>query len=63
VQDRLRDDAVHLRALIANGAQVMVCGGRDMAAGVMQAMVDVMAPIDLTPVSLKAQGRYVEDVY
>ncbi|HEX6001880.1 MAG TPA: PepSY domain-containing protein [Hyphomicrobiaceae bacterium] len=63
VQDCLRRDADRLRALIANGAQVMVCGGRDMAAGVMQAMVDVLAPIGLTPFALKAQGRYAEDVY
>jgi sulfite reductase (NADPH) flavoprotein alpha-component len=34
-----------------------------MAAGVMQAMADVLAPIGLTPVALKAQGRYAEDVY
>ncbi|MGJ4931899.1 PepSY domain-containing protein [Bradyrhizobium sp. HKCCYLS2038] len=63
VQDRLRDDADRLRTLIAGGAQVMVCGGRGMAAGVMQAMADVLAPIGLAPVALKAQGRYVEDVY
>lgn len=63
VQDRLRGDADRLRALIANGAQVMVCGGRDMAAGVMQTMADVLAPTGLTPVALKAQRRYVEDVY
>ena len=52
-----------LRALIASGAQVMVCGGRDMAAGVAEAITDVLAPIGLTPVALKAQGRYAEDVY
>jgi sulfite reductase (NADPH) flavoprotein alpha-component len=63
VQDRLRKDADRLRALIAGGAQVMVCGGRDMAAGVMAAMADVLAPTGLTLVALKAQGRYAEDVY
>jgi len=63
VQDRLRKDADRLRALIASGAQIMVCGGRDMAAGVMEAMADVLAPTGLTPVALKAQGRYAEDVY
>jgi sulfite reductase (NADPH) flavoprotein alpha-component len=63
VQDCLREDANRLRALIADGAQVLVCGGRDMATGVMQAMADVLGPIGLTPVALKAQGRYVEDVY
>ncbi len=63
VQDRLRKDADRLRALIASGAQVMVCGGRDMAAGVTEAIADVLAPTGLTPVALKAQGRYAEDVY
>lgn len=63
VQDRLRKDADRLRALIAGGAQIMVCGGRDMAAGVMEAMADVLAPTGLTPVALKVQGRYAEDVY
>jgi sulfite reductase (NADPH) flavoprotein alpha-component len=63
VQDRLRRDADRLRALVASGAQIMVCGGRDMAAGVMQAMAEVLAPIGLTPAALKADGRYAEDVY
>jgi sulfite reductase (NADPH) flavoprotein alpha-component len=63
VQDRLRQDADRLRALIASGAQVMVCGGRDMAAGVTEAIADVLAPTGLTPIALKAQGRYAEDVY
>jgi sulfite reductase (NADPH) flavoprotein alpha-component len=63
VQDRLRKDADHLRAMIADGAQIMVCGGREMAAGVMGALAEVLAPAGLTPIALKAQGRYVEDVY
>jgi len=63
VQDRLRKDADRLRALIADGAQIMVCGGRDMAAGVMEAIADVLAPAGLTPLALKVQGRFVEDVY
>ncbi|MFN4281572.1 MAG: PepSY domain-containing protein [Alphaproteobacteria bacterium] len=63
VQDRLCDDADRLRTLIANGAHIMVCGGRDMAAGVMQALADVLEPTSLTPATLKAQGRYAEDVY
>ncbi len=63
VQDRLRKDADRFRALIAGGAQVMVCGGRDMAAGVTEAIADVLAPTGLTPMVLKAQGRLAEDVY
>lgn len=63
VQDRLRADADRLRALIAGGAQVMVCGGRDMAAGVTAALADLLAPTGLSPATLRAGGRYVEDVY
>ncbi|MFD1330086.1 PepSY domain-containing protein [Mycoplana ramosa] len=63
VQDRLREDAGRLRALITGGAQIMVCGGREMAAGVMAALTDILAPANLDPIALKAQGRYVEDVY
>jgi sulfite reductase (NADPH) flavoprotein alpha-component len=63
VQDRLRQDAARLRTLIADGAQVMVCGGREMAAGVMAALADVLAPLGLDPATLKARGRYAEDVY
>ncbi|MEI2387376.1 PepSY domain-containing protein [Breoghania sp. JC706] len=63
VQDVLRRDADTLRRLIAEGARIMICGGRDMAAGVAAAMEDILAPVALSPVILKAQGRYVEDAY
>jgi sulfite reductase (NADPH) flavoprotein alpha-component len=63
VQDRLRTDSDHLRELIVNGAQIMVCGGRDMASSVLDVMTDLLAPIGLTPIALKAAGRYAEDVY
>ncbi|WP_256822838.1 MULTISPECIES: PepSY domain-containing protein [unclassified Pseudomonas] len=63
VQDRLLGDALALRALIENGAQVLVCGSREMAKGVMQALDNVLAPLHLSVLALKAQGRYREDVY
>jgi sulfite reductase (NADPH) flavoprotein alpha-component len=63
VQDQLIADADNLRILIAQGAQIMVCGGRDMAQSVMAALEQVLAPTRLTPILLKAEGRYVEDVY
>lgn len=63
VQDALRADAAQVRAAIAKGARVMVCGGRDMAQGVTQALADILHPVGLTPAQLKAEGRYVEDVY
>jgi len=63
VQDALRGDATEVARLIRDGARVMVCGGRDMAAGVADALAEILAPAGLTPAVLKAQGRYVEDVY
>ena len=63
MQDALRQDAEAIRSLMARGAQVMVCGGREMAQGVREAMDDILAPIGLSPALLKAGGRYAEDVY
>ena len=63
VQDRLRADADRLRALIGAGAQVLVCGGREMAAGVKETLGELLVPAGLTPGLLKADGRYLEDVY
>ena len=63
VQDALRRDGARVMRLIAEGAQVVVCGGREMATGVTSALADILAPAGLTPARLKAEGRYVEDVY
>lgn len=63
VQDALRADADHIAKLIGEGAQVLVCGGRDMAAGVTTTLTDILAVTGLTPTTLKAEGRYVEDTY
>ncbi len=63
VQDALRGDAALVAQLIGDGARVMVCGGRDLAAGVADALAEILAPTGLTPAVLKTEGRYVEDVY
>jgi len=63
VQDALRGDAAEVSRLIRDGARVMVCGGRNMAAGVAEALAEILAPSGLSPAVLKAEGRYVEDVY
>jgi sulfite reductase (NADPH) flavoprotein alpha-component len=63
VQDALRGDAAQVVHLVREGARVMVCGGRDMAAGVADALAEILASAGLTPAVLKAEGRYVEDVY
>ncbi len=63
VQDALRRDAAQVAQLVRDGARVMVCGGRDMAAGVAETLSDILAPTGFTSAGLKAEGRYVEDVY
>ena len=63
VQDTLRRDAKHLSSLITQGAQILVCGGRDMASGVHSVLTEILTPMGLTPALLKAEGRYAEDVY
>lgn len=63
VQDRLIEDAQNLVDLVAQGAQIMVCGGRAMAEGVAQAWERVLYGSGLSVSQLRKQGRYVEDVY
>ena len=63
VQDALRAEAAEVARLVRAGARVMVCGGRDMATGVADALDEILAPMGLGPATLKAEGRYVEDVY
>lgn len=63
VQDVLRAERTEVARLIRDGARVMVCGGRGMAAGVADALADILKPMGLTPHALRAEGRYVEDIY
>jgi len=63
VQDRLRTDSDCLRTLVGAGAQILVCGGREMAAGVKETLGELLVPTGLTPDLLKQEGRYLEDVY
>lgn len=63
LQDKVEADAEVLRAMVHSGAQVMVVGSREMAREVMAAFDRVLAPIALSAAKLKADGRYVEDIY
>lgn len=63
VQDVLRDYSAQVRDLIARDAQILVCGGRRMAADVAIAMEAILAPMDLSVAALKQAGRYLEDTY
>lgn len=63
VQDKVATDAEYIRLLISRGAQIMVCGGRDMAQGVLAAVENIIRPLGLDIATLKERGLYVEDVY
>ena len=63
VQQRISGDAQQIRRLIEKGAQVLVCGSHDMGNGVMQTLDGVLAPLNLSVITLKSQGRYREDMY
>ncbi|WP_417310811.1 flavodoxin domain-containing protein, partial [Devosia sp.] len=63
VQDRVREDGDRLRALAAAGAQFLICGSREMAEGVKDALDLVLGPAGGSVDGLKAKGRYLEDVY
>ncbi|NVO23965.1 PepSY domain-containing protein [Donghicola mangrovi] len=63
VQDALEADADRVAQLITSGARIMVCGGRDMAAGVRKALDHILESHGLAVDLLKSEGRYVEDVF
>jgi sulfite reductase (NADPH) flavoprotein alpha-component len=63
VQDRLLEEAAGIRQLVQRGAQIMVCGGRDMASGVHEAIDACLAPLGLSVDTLKRKGLYLEDAY
>ncbi|MCZ8184051.1 MAG: PepSY domain-containing protein [Beijerinckiaceae bacterium] len=63
VQDLITLDAPELRAEIAAGGQILICGGRDMAEGVRLALSGALAPLGLDLPTLRRNGRLVEDVY
>lgn len=62
VQDKLREAADILRAWIADGAVIYICGSLNgMAAGVEAAITDILGADTLQ--DLIEQGRYRRDVY
>ncbi|MCW2285993.1 sulfite reductase (NADPH) flavoprotein alpha-component [Rhodoblastus acidophilus] len=63
VQDRVAADAHSLRALIAEEAQILVCGGRDMAQAVRETLDRIVRPLGLDLATLRSHGRYLEDVF
>ena len=63
LSDRLDADAASLRETVQAGAQFMIVGGREMAAEVMAAIDRALAPVGQSVAALRAEGRYVEDIF
>lgn len=63
VQEKVAADAGTIRQLVTTGAQIMVCGGRDMAHSVREVIEEALAPLGISVDKLRDEGRYVEDVY
>lgn len=63
VQSEILAQAAPLAALIEQGAQIMVCGGRDMGQQVARAFDAILANAGHDLASFRLEGRYCEDVY
>ncbi|MGA0584789.1 MAG: oxidoreductase, partial [Castellaniella sp.] len=63
VQDALRRDADRLRTLVSKGAVLRICGSRPMAAGVAEALDEILGPLGLDVRLLRERGRYAEDIF
>jgi sulfite reductase (NADPH) flavoprotein alpha-component len=63
VQEALRANGAEIARLIGDGARIMVCGGREMAAGVSEALAEILAPTGPSLAELKVEGRYAQDVF
>lgn len=63
VQDRLGENADELARQIQAGGQVLVCGSAGMGRDVARTFEAILGPRNVTVADLKAEGRYLEDVY
>jgi sulfite reductase (NADPH) flavoprotein alpha-component len=63
VQESLRANGAEVARLIRDGARVMVCGGREMASGVADALADILAPAGTSLAALEIEGRFAQDVF
>ena len=61
VQDLVMDHGADIRAWLARGASLMVCGGLDMAAGVQDALVAICGQEALD--RMTQDGLYRRDIY
>ncbi len=46
-----------------DNAEIMICGGREMAAGVEEALESILSATTISLAEIKNAHRYREDVY
>lgn len=63
LQHRIAEDSAALATAVAQGANIMIVGGREMAEAVQLAFQAVLEPAGFQVSTLRAEGRYVEDVF
>lgn len=63
VQDIIREDREKLRQLLMHKGELMICGGREMAEGVREALEEILLTTNITLAEMKNAHRYREDVY
>ena len=63
VQDILRQDSEKLRQLLMHNGEIMICGGKEMAEGVREALESILSATNMTLAEMKSAHRYREDVY
>ena len=71
IQDKLREEGEMLYEWIQQGAHIYVCGGMEMEKGVRESLVEIIntyganeeQDAETTIENLRAEGRYLRDVY
>lgn len=63
VQDELKNQGDKVKGLIEQGAQVMICGGQNMASEVEAVFDELLLSVDYSVNKLRKEGTYLEDVY
>lgn len=71
IQDRLREEGETLYQWIQQGAHIYVCGGLEMEKGVRESLIEIIntygadqtLDAETTIENLRAEGRYLRDVY
>lgn len=63
VQSEILANATPITEMIGQGAEIMVCGGRDMGQEVARAVNAILGKLGSDLSTLRQEGRYCEDIY